>query len=86
MLEPSSDLLGRPQKAKLVGHDARQASVLRQLAALGAACTIPGSTVGLVGPVASLPTIALDLSADRGRCSADACGDLADRVTHHQGA
>jgi hypothetical protein len=85
MLEPSGDLLGRPQKAKLVGHDARQASVLCQLAALGAMCPIPGRAVGLVGPIASLSTIALDLATDRGRCSPDACGDRANRVTDHQG-
>jgi len=35
MLEPSGNLLRRPQQPKLVGYDASQRSVLNQLAALG---------------------------------------------------
>src|SRR3970282_1963735 len=67
MLQPTGDLLRRPQRLEFARHDLHQGSVLRQLADFGAVRPIPSGLVSLGCPVALLPTIASDLAAD-GRC------------------
>src|SRR5450631_1990159 len=82
-LEPSGNLLWRPQPSKLLGHDACQRPVLRQLADLGTMSSIPGGLVGLARPIALLATVALDLAADCGCSSAEQCSDRSNRLTCH---
>src|SRR3982751_3312846 len=83
MLEPAGDLFRRPQQPELVGHDACQRPVLRQLADLGTMSSIPGGLVGLTRPIALLTTVAPDLAADRGCSSAEKSSDRSDRLTCH---
>jgi hypothetical protein len=51
MLQPSRNLLWRPQQPKLVGHDTSQHFILDQLAALGPTRAVPRGVVRLVGSV-----------------------------------
>src|SRR5664279_1168281 len=83
MLEPSGNLLGRPQHSELLGHDACQRPVLHQFADLGTMSSIPCGLVGLTRPIALLSTVALDLAADCGCSSAEKCGNSSDRSTCH---
>jgi hypothetical protein len=85
MLEPSRNLLWRPLQPQLVGHEARQLSVLGQLAGLGALGTIPRSLVSLSCSIARATTVSVDLAANGGRRSLESVGDGADRVTRHHG-
>src|SRR5664279_4812969 len=83
MLEPTGNLLWRPQHPELLGHDARQRPVLAKLAALGTMSTIPCGLIGLTRPIALLSTVALDLAADGGCRSAEKSSDCSDRSTCH---
>src|SRR5450755_4669567 len=83
MLEPSRNLLWRPQHSELLGHDACQRPVLHQFADLGTMSSIPCGLVGLARPIALLATVALDLAADCGCSSAEQCSDRSNRSTCH---
>src|ERR1700748_458518 len=64
MLEPTSDLFRRPQHPQLLGHDAGQCAVLRQLAPLRTTSSLPCRLFGLICAIRTTIAIALDLSTD----------------------
>src|SRR5277367_6825071 len=77
MLEPSGNLLWRPQPSKLLGHDACQRPVLHQFADLGTKCTIPGGVVCFGGSIVRPTAIAFDLTAHCRWSSIEPCSDRA---------
>ena len=68
-LQPACDLLGRPVELQLSNNSLPQRAMHRQLARLRAQRLLPRELVSRCSPVATYPTIAIDLSADR-RCGA----------------
>ena len=68
-LQPACYLLGRPVELQLSNNSLPQRAMHRQLARLRAQRLLPRELVSRCSPVATYPTIAIDLAADR-RCGA----------------
>ena len=70
--QPSGDLLRRPLTPELLGYDPCQRAVVNEFTGLGAARPVPGSRIGLVGPVTPPATFAIDLLTVDGARSSEA--------------
>ena len=80
-LEPSRNLLRRPQRLEPTRHDAGQTPILNQLTRLGALRPVPRRLIRLARPIPLLATVALDFSADGGRRSPEQGRHRSNRLT-----